>query len=228
MTGVARDDLPPPKFVLLMVFTITIMTRASLEGVVVGVAGPASAAFIDVAVGAVQPERGREEPHGSHELIHGDALQYLDVLEDLLRHRRPAGLRLPGVQTGAREGQHQPSATAKHARADVIGANPQLARSSGSGRGGVVHDAAADHGHHRLDVLDLIGGHREVIAVEDDEIGELARLDRAEIVLLEDEIGTAARVRDQRILAADGLRLTTVPPTILPVTANESVVNGRY
>ena len=74
----------------------------------------------------------------------------------------------------------------------------------------VPDDLAADHGHHRLDVLDLIGRNREVVAVEHDEIGKLARRDRAEIVLLEDEIGVAARVRDQRVLAADGLRVDDV------------------
>src|SRR5947209_1515493 len=46
----------------------------------------------------------------------------------------------------------------------------------------VEDNPSADHGHRRLDVLDLIGGHSEVVAIEDDEIGELARLDRAQVV----------------------------------------------
>src|SRR5688500_6813436 len=46
---------------------------------------------------------------------------------------------------------------------------------------------------------------RQVIAIDHREVGELAWLDRAEIVLAEDEIGTLARVRDERILAADRL-----------------------
>src|SRR4051812_17452244 len=30
---------------------------------------------------------------------------------------------------------------------------------------GFVHDLAADHSHHRLDVLDLVGGHFQVVAI---------------------------------------------------------------
>ena len=94
---------------------------------------------------------------------------------------------------------------------------------------GIVDDSPADHRHDRLDVLDLIGRDREVVAIEHHQVGELARLDRSQVVLLEHEVRILAGVRDQRVLAADRLRSrrTLVPPTILPVTAHHSVVNGR-
>src|SRR5262245_44153936 len=69
----------------------------------------------------------------------------------------------------------------------------------------VPDDLAADHRHHRLNILDLIGGYGEVIAVQHHEIGELARGDGAEIVFLENEIGVVARMRDERVLARDRL-----------------------
>src|SRR5262245_206341 len=69
----------------------------------------------------------------------------------------------------------------------------------------VVHNLATDHGHQRLDVLDLVGWHREIITVEHQEIGILAARERAEVALLEQEAGIRARMRDQRLLARDGL-----------------------
>src|SRR5215468_2445880 len=62
----------------------------------------------------------------------------------------------------------------------------------------VMDDLAADHGHERLDVLDLVGGHREVVAVEHQQVGIFARRERAEIALLEHDQRVRARVRDQR------------------------------
>ena len=89
------------------------------------------------------------------------------------------------------------------------------------------HDPTSDHRHHRLDVLDLIRGDREVVAVHHDEIGQASCLDRTEVVLLEDEERVPSRVRDEGILATDRLSNTPAPPTILPVTAHASVVKGR-
>ena len=66
-------------------------------------------------------------------------------------------------------------------------------------------DPAADHRQDRLDILDLICRYREIVAVEHDEIGKLARLDRAEVVLLENEKRVLPRMGDQCILAADCL-----------------------
>jgi hypothetical protein len=43
-----------------------------------------------------------------------------------------------------------------------------------------VHDAAADDREDRSELLDRFVGHGEVVAVQHDEIGELAGLDRTE------------------------------------------------
>src|ERR1700704_1112250 len=52
---------------------------------------------------------------------------------------------------------------------------------SGRGTGsGIIGNSSADHRHHRLDVLDLVGWNREVVAIQHHEIGELAGLDRPE------------------------------------------------
>src|SRR5262245_26569664 len=45
----------------------------------------------------------------------------------------------------------------------------------------VVHDLAADHGHERLDQLDLARRHREVVAVEHQKVGIAAGRKRADI-----------------------------------------------
>jgi transcriptional antiterminator len=41
-----------------------------------------------MAAGAVQAESRREEPHRVHELICGNALQDLDILENIFGHLR--------------------------------------------------------------------------------------------------------------------------------------------
>ncbi len=38
-----------------------------------------------------------------------------------------------------------------------------------------VHDLAADDGHQHLRILELHGGNREQVAIDHDEVGELAR-----------------------------------------------------
>ena len=68
-----------------------------------------------------------------------------------------------------------------------------------------VHDPPSHHRQDRLDVLDLIRGDREVVAVHHDEIGQASCLDRAEVVLLKYEERVPSRVRDEGILAADRL-----------------------
>ena len=42
-----------------------------------------------------------------------------------------------------------------------------------------VRDAPVDDRHHRDDVLDLIVRHRQVVAVQDDQVRQLAELDRS-------------------------------------------------
>src|ERR1051325_5794960 len=71
--------------------------------------------------------------------------------------------------------------------------------------GAVVGHLAADPRLHRLDVLDLIGRYGQVIAIEDDEIRELARRDRSEVVLAHQEERVAARVRDEPFFTRDRL-----------------------
>ena len=94
MTGVAGHDLTTAKVALVDPGNhLHHATRRALEIVVVGVLRPVPAALVDVAVGAVHTERRGEEPHGPHELIHWNALEHLDVLEDLLCHRRSRVLR---------------------------------------------------------------------------------------------------------------------------------------
>ena len=47
--------------------------------------------------------------------------------------------------------------------------------------------------------------HREIVAVEHQEIGVFAGRQRAEIAFLKQEEGIRAGMRDQRLLAGDGL-----------------------
>ncbi len=56
--------------------------------IIVGVFLPTAATFGAVAIGARFAQGGGKEPHGGHELVHWNALQDADVLEDLIGHRR--------------------------------------------------------------------------------------------------------------------------------------------
>src|SRR5260370_33460691 len=85
---------------------------------------------------------------------------------------------------------------------------------------GIVHDPASHYRHRRFDVFDLLGWNREIVAVEHNQVGKFARLDRTEIVLLENGVRILARVRDQRILAADRL-----PPNL--GAARHPATNGK-
>jgi hypothetical protein len=68
-----------------------------------------------------------------------------------------------------------------------------------------VHHPAADHRGDRGDVPDLVGGDGEVVAVEDQQVGEQARPDRAEVVLPEHQLGVAPRVRDEGLVPGERL-----------------------
>src|SRR5215213_6895551 len=59
-------------------------------------------------------------------------------------------------------------------------------------------DAPVDDRRDRADVLDLILRHGQVVAIEDDEVGELAGLDGSEILFLKYQIGVLATVGDER------------------------------
>src|SRR5437899_11984541 len=67
----------------------------------------------------------------------------------------------------------------------------------------VVDDVPADHGQHRADLLQVLVRHGEVVAVEDHQVGELAGLDRAELILLAQEPAVLARVEAEHFLARD-------------------------
>jgi hypothetical protein len=70
---------------------------------------------------------------------------------------------------------------------------------------GIVHDPASHYRHRWFDVFDPLGGNGETVAIEHNQVRQFARLDRTEIVLLENGVRILARVRDQRVLAADRL-----------------------
>src|ERR1044072_2317480 len=106
---------------------------------------------------------------------------------------------------GALCATHRPGAT-HTAKARTTGSaltTTSLPRPCGLLLGGVVDHSASDHGQHRRDFLDLMGRPRQVVLVGDDEIGVEATLDRAEIVLAEEEVRVVLRVSDQCGFAAD-------------------------
>jgi hypothetical protein len=59
------------------------------------------------------------------------------------------------------------------------GNSMRVFRNGEPGRSGVVGGGAADHGANDLQILDLVFGHGEGIVGEHDEVGKLARGDRA-------------------------------------------------
>src|SRR5260221_6492909 len=79
-----------------------------------------------------------------------------------------------------------------------------------------IHDLAADHRQHRLDVLDLGRRDGEVVAVEHQHVGVLSGLDRADVAFLEDEMRVVARVRDERLGAAHALAVDPAPADHAP------------
>src|SRR5687768_226102 len=67
----------------------------------------------------------------------------------------------------------------------------------------VMDDVAADHGEHRADLLQVFDGHAEVVVAQDHEVGQLAFLDAAELVLLAQEPPVLPRVEAQHLLPRD-------------------------
>ena len=61
--------------------------RSSFERDVFGILCPTAEAFRDMAIRAIQTQRGGKEAHRLHELIHRNPFEHLDVLEDLFRHQ---------------------------------------------------------------------------------------------------------------------------------------------
>src|SRR6185369_14739996 len=89
----------------------------------------------------------------------------------------------------------------------------------------VVDDLAADDGQHRPEGLERLVGDAEVVAAEDDEIGELALLDRAELVLLLAEPAVFTRVQAHRLEARQ--RLPGVDDDTRAVLARRHVVEHQ-
>ena len=115
MAGVARHDLPSAEAgAVERRHHLHHPARRPLHRVVVGVLRPVAAALVDVAIRAVQAERRGEEPHRAHELVDGNALEHLDVLEDLFRHRRPRRRRLAARPRGAEQPRHRRHAELLH------------------------------------------------------------------------------------------------------------------
>src|SRR5262245_25092453 len=67
----------------------------------------------------------------------------------------------------------------------------------------VVHALSAHEGEDRLEPLQLLVGDLGVVGAEDDGVGELADLDRAEVVLPAHVPGVLARVEAHRLLPRD-------------------------
>src|SRR5262249_32744152 len=84
---------------------------------------------------------------------------------------------------------------------------------------GVMDDLATDHGDERLDVLDLVGGHREIVAVEDEQVGILPGASEPRLpswnTMNAFERVCAISASSREMVC----RLTWRPPIILPVTA---------
>src|SRR4030095_6635422 len=68
-----------------------------------------------------------------------------------------------------------------------------------------VDDPATHHRHHRSDVLDLVSGNSQVVAIDHDEVRQLAWLNRSDVALLHDRERAPLRVSDEGMLAADRL-----------------------
>src|SRR5918996_6481544 len=90
---------------------------------------------------------------------------------------------------------------------------------------GGVDDRAADDGEHRLRAPHVVVADREVVAVEHQEVGELADFDRAQIVLSVEVPGIATGVGVQRLLATD--LLPGVDLLAEPIEAGGCVVQGE-
>jgi hypothetical protein len=76
------------------------------------------------------------------------------------------------------------------------------------------------------DVGDLVWGHRQVISIENQQIGVLAGRQRAEVSLLEQEDGIGARVCDQRLFAGNRLPEDLFATNHFPCDRPQSVMNG--
>src|SRR5262245_52587728 len=98
------------------------------------------------------------------------------------------------------------AAAATGAVTSVTAANATAAARHGAGLlddTRVVHPLTADEREDRLQPLQLLVGHFGVVGAEDDGVGKLPDLDRAEVVLHAHMPGVLARVEAHRLLPRD-------------------------
>jgi hypothetical protein len=69
----------------------------------------------------------------------------------------------------------------------------------------VIDHLAADHGQQRFDSQNLVCRHRQIISVENQQIGVLAWRKRSQVSFLEEKGGIGACVCDQRLFAGNRL-----------------------
>src|SRR6185437_955200 len=87
MTGIASQSAPSGEVGLVdAVHHRNHAACGPFLRVVVGVPFPVSTAFLNMTKAAVLAQGGGKEAHGRHELVDGNAFEYGDVLEHLLRH----------------------------------------------------------------------------------------------------------------------------------------------
>ena len=90
---VAADKPPPAEHRLVQaVDHLHHPSRVPFQIGVIAVPRPVAAGFLNVTVGAVQAQGGGKHSHGAHELLDGNALEQLNVLEDRFGQLRPLSL----------------------------------------------------------------------------------------------------------------------------------------
>ena len=73
-------------------------------------------------------------------------------------------------------------------------------------------DPPANHRQIRAHGAETVGGNRQEVVVEDDEVAELADFDRTAVLLVEAEPGGGARHHAQRLLPCHRFAGTQHPP----------------
>jgi hypothetical protein len=90
VTRIARHGLPTAEVGVIDLFRHQQhAARRQLQRRVFRVQRPIGGAVQHVALAASSSDRRRNDAHRSHELIHGNAFEHLDVFEHVLGHRCP-------------------------------------------------------------------------------------------------------------------------------------------